>query len=59
MDEITEQEVGRNKSIRGYIIRSLVKGIRNTLHLRQLTDALDADGCNMHPHTRQPREFTW
>ena len=49
MDELTELEVSRNKAIRGYIIRSLVKGHQNTLLLRQITNALVADGMIVSP----------
>lgn len=49
MDEINELEVSRNKAIRGYIIRSLVKGHQNTLLLRQITNALVADGMIVSP----------
>lgn len=31
LDEMTEQEVKKNKTIRGYILRSLAKGSNNTL----------------------------
>ena len=44
MDELTEQEVSRNKAIRGYIIRALAKGNHNALLVRQITNALVADG---------------
>ena len=44
MDEMTEQEVTKNKAIRGYIIRALAKGNQNTLLVRQVTNALVADG---------------
>ena len=36
MDEMTEVEISRNKAIRGYIMRSLVKGYQNTLLVRSL-----------------------
>jgi hypothetical protein len=49
MDEMNELEVSRNKAIRGYIIRSLVKGHQNTLLLRQITNALVADGMIVSP----------
>lgn len=35
MDELTEQEVSKNKAIRGYIIRALAKGNQNTLLVRR------------------------
>ena len=43
MDELTEQEVSKNKAIRGYIIRALAKGNQNSLLVRQVTNALLAD----------------
>lgn len=49
MDERTEREVKQNKAIRGYIIRSLVKGHQNSLLLRQITNALVADGLVVSP----------
>lgn len=49
MDEHMEQEVRQNKAIRGYIIRALVKGHQNSLLLRQITNALVADGMIVSP----------
>ncbi len=49
MDELTEQEVSKNKAIRGYIIRALAKGNQNTLLVRQITNALVADGLIFSP----------
>ena len=49
MDELNELEVQQNKAIRGYIVRSLVKGFRNTLLMRQITNALVADGMIISP----------
>ena len=49
MDELTEQEVSKNKAIRGYIIRALAKGNQNTLLVRQITNALVADGLIYSP----------
>ncbi len=49
MDEIMEQEIKKNKAIRGYIIRSLVKGHQNSLLIRQITNALVADGMLLSP----------
>ena len=37
MDELTEQEVSKNKAIRGYIIRALAKGNQNTVSYTHLT----------------------
>ncbi len=44
MDGITEIEIRQNKAIRGYIIRALVKGHQNALIIKQITNALVADG---------------
>lgn len=44
MDEMTDAEIRQNKAIRGYIIRALVKGHQNSLLVRQITNALMADG---------------
>ena len=49
MDEMTEVEISRNKAIRGYIMRSLVKGYQNTLLVRQITNSLIADGIIVSP----------
>ena len=49
MDEITEAEVSRNKAIRGYVLRSLVKGFQNTLLVKQITNSLIADGMIVSP----------
>lgn len=49
MDEITKHEVDRNKAIRGYIIRALVKGNQNALLVRQITNALVEDGLIVSP----------
>ncbi|PYG86724.1 hypothetical protein LY28_02750 [Ruminiclostridium sufflavum DSM 19573] len=57
MDEINELEVSRNKAIRGYIIRSLVKGHQNTLLLRQITNSLIADGMIVSPDISKPLDY--
>lgn len=48
-DDMNEFDAGRNKAIRGYIIRSLVKGHQNSLFLRQITNSLLADGMIVSP----------
>lgn len=48
-DDITEQEINRNKAIRGYIIRALAKGSANSLLVRQITNALLADNLIVTP----------
>ena len=37
LDDIAEQEVAKNKAIRGYIIRALARGNQNAILVRQLT----------------------
>lgn len=57
MDEMTEQEVIKNKAIRGYIIRALAKGNQNTLLVRQVTNALVADGLIYSPDIAKHIEY--
>ena len=57
MDELTEQEVSRNKAIRGYIIRALAKGNHNALLVRQITNALVADGLIYSPDISKHLEY--
>lgn len=49
MDEKELAEVQHNKSIRGYIVRSLVKGYNNTALTRQLSNAMIASGLVISP----------
>ena len=49
MDDMTEQEVAKNKAVRGYIIRALAKGSQNALLVRQITNALVGDGLIISP----------
>lgn len=49
MDEQRLQEIEHNKSIRGYIIRSLLKGYQNSLLVKQITNSLIADGQILNP----------
>ncbi len=49
MDELTEQEVSTNKAIRGYIVRSLVKGSNNALLVRQIINVLVAENLILTP----------
>jgi hypothetical protein len=57
MDEMEEQEVGKNKAIRGYIIRALAKGNANALLVRQITNALVADGLIYSPDISKHLEY--
>lgn len=49
MDENEKAEVQRNKAIRGYIIRSLVKGNNNAALTRQVSNAMMAAGLIISP----------
>lgn len=44
MHDLELQEIKNNKAIRGYIIRSLVKGNNNSLLVRQISNALINSG---------------
>ena len=57
MDEVTEQEVNKNKAIRGYIIRALAKGSGNTLLIRQIANALVGDGLIYSPDISKYLEY--
>ena len=39
LDETTEQEVEKNKAIRGYIMRALARGNNGALLVRQIVNA--------------------
>ena len=47
--DLERDEVRQNKAVRGYIIRSLVKGTRNTLCVRQLSNTMIAAGIIISP----------
>lgn len=49
MTDLEKEEVKQNKAVRGYIIRALVKGTRNTLCVRQLSNAMIAAGIVLSP----------
>ena len=57
MDEIQEQEVLKNKAIRGYIIRALAKGNQNALLVRQITNALVAESLILTPDISKHLEY--
>lgn len=57
MDEMQEQEASKNKAIRGYIIRALAKGNQNNLLVRQITNALVADGLIYSPDISKHLEY--
>lgn len=44
MHDLERQEIRNNKAIRGYIIRSLVKGHNNSLLVRQVSNLLINSG---------------
>ncbi len=49
MTDIEQAEAGRNKAIRGYIIRCLVKGYNNTALVRQISNSMMAAGLIISP----------
>lgn len=49
LDEQQRLEAQENKNIRGYIMRSLAKGHRNSLLIKQITNSLMADGLIINP----------
>ena len=49
LDETTEQEVEKNKSIRGYIMLALARGNNGALLVRQIVNAFMADNLIMTP----------
>jgi hypothetical protein len=49
VDEQELQEVKRNKAIRGFIIRSLVRGYCNSLSIRQIVNAMLANSLIISP----------
>lgn len=57
LDDITEQEINRNKAIRGYIIRALAKGNQNALLVRQITNALVADSLIVSPDISKQLDY--
>lgn len=57
MDEMQEQEVSKNKAVRGYIIRALAKGNQNALLVRQITNALVGDGLILSPDISKHLEY--
>lgn len=56
-DDYMEQEIMQNRAIRGYIIRSLVKGHQNSLLVRQITNALVQDGMIISPDISKHLEY--
>ncbi len=49
MNEAERAEVKRNKAVRGYIIRCLVKGFNNSALTRQVSNAMIASGLIISP----------
>lgn len=49
MTDMEQAEVNRNKAVRGYIIRCLVKGFNNSALTRQASNAMMADGLIISP----------
>lgn len=49
MNGAEKEEVKRNKAVRGYIIRCLVKGFNNTALTRQISNAMISAGMILSP----------
>ena len=49
MNDAERAEVKRNKAVRGYIIRCLVKGFNNSALTRQVSNAMIASGLIISP----------
>lgn len=49
VNDLEKAEIRQNKTIRGYIIRCLVKGYNNTALTRQLSNAMIAAGLIISP----------
>lgn len=49
MNDAERAEVKRNKAVRGYIIRCLVKGFNNSALTRQISNAMIAAGLVISP----------
>lgn len=49
MDDRERAEVQKNKALRGYIIRCLVKGFNNSALTRQISNAMQAAGLIYSP----------
>lgn len=49
MTELEKAEVSQNKAVRGYIIRSLVKGFNNQAVTKQLSNSLVASNVIYNP----------
>ena len=59
MDDRELAEIQHNKAVRGYIIRSLVKGYNNTALTRQLSNSMIAAGLIVSPDiTKYPVSYT-
>lgn len=52
-----ELQIKQNKAIRGYIIRSLAKGFRNSLLVRHIVNAMVADGIIISPDISKHLEY--
>lgn len=49
LDDTAEQEVKKNKAIRGYIMRALARGHNGALLARQISNSLMADNLVVSP----------
>ena len=57
MDDREMAEIQHNKAVRGYIIRSLVKGYNNTALTRQLSNSMIAAGLIISPDITKSLDY--
>lgn len=57
MNDLEQAEIRRNKGIRGYIIRCLVKSYNNTAITRQISAAMEADQLIYSPDISKYLEY--
>ncbi len=57
MNEDKELRIKQNKAIRGYIVRSLVKGYQNALLVRHIVNSMVADGLIVSPDISKHLEY--
>lgn len=57
MDEAASAAADKNKALRGYILRYLAKGNQNMLLVRQITNAMVAEGLVLTPDISKHLEY--
>lgn len=57
LDEAASAAADKNKALRGYILRYLAKGNQNMLLVRQITNAMVAEGLVLTPDISKHLEY--